>query len=169
MFVSNREIWDFDVVPIYGKNPGLGIYKRKKENMHASSKKELAQENTLSTKKASKKVFLFFLIVFLDAFLVESVFSWASSFFRGRVRVFLDKCVFSCFLFFSLMNSQPWVLVVTNNNKLKDKYRQYRSHFWSTTTFSNSCRYLWAWRVNFFALCKRFLLKRKSKKKKIWR
>ena len=55
------------------------IYKRK----HA-----LDQENN----QEKKKNFLFF----VDAFLVESVFSWASSFFRGRLRVFL----FSYFLFF---------------------------------------------------------------------
>ena len=34
----------------------------------------------------------------MDAFLVGSVFSWTSSFIHGRVCVFLDKCMFSCFL-----------------------------------------------------------------------
>ena len=49
-----------------------------KEKRTSRGKIELAQENTLSSKKATKKKrknFLFFLIVFFDAFLVECMFS----------------------------------------------------------------------------------------------
>ena len=80
--------------------PGLGIYKRKKENTH---------EN--------KKIVCVF----------ACVFSCPSSFLRGRflvrVRVFVRVCVFSCVFayfraclrgrvrvfVFSFINSQPWL------------------------------------------------------------
>ena len=57
---------------------------RKQENKHSFKKKELVQEDKDSVKKTrsrprnrqrKRKVFLFFLIVFLDAFVVEIVFS----------------------------------------------------------------------------------------------
>ena len=72
---SKKKIPVIGWFPFEATSSGLGIYRKEKEK---ERKKELAQENTISTKKAStktKKVFLFFLSVFLDAFLVESVFS----------------------------------------------------------------------------------------------
>ena len=72
------------------------------EKKYSHKKKDLAQDNTLSNKKASKKnrKKLFFLIVFL----VGSLFSCASSFFLDRVRAcFLERVriiLFSYFLFF---------------------------------------------------------------------
>ena len=86
---------------------GLGIYKRKKES------KKL--ENADSFKKKRN---YFFLIVFLDAFLVECLFSWTSSFCLEQVLFFLDYCVFSwtsarflTFFFFSFIYSQPCILL----------------------------------------------------------
>ena len=109
----------------------------KKTHTH-SRKQALVQENTHSFKKKSTRSRKKELVqgeknsvkktrsrprkrprkeekTFVVGFLVKSVFSWQlsffwmSSFFIGRVRVFLNECVFSCFLTFLLffLNSQP--------------------------------------------------------------
>ena len=98
----------------------MGIYERKKrvrkqENMHSfKKKKELAQENTLSTKKASKRTtkqksfFLFSLGRYLGrehVFLSKFFFSWAS--------LCLLEPLLSCFLTFFSINSQPCILHLT--------------------------------------------------------
>ena len=86
---------------------------RKQENTHSFKKKELVQEDKNSVKKTrsrprnrprKKESFSLFLDRFLGRFLgrdrlflVEIVFSWASSFFLERVRVFLS----------SFINSRP--------------------------------------------------------------
>ena len=79
---------------------GLGIYKRKhalvQENNH-SFKKTRSRPRMRPKKRSRKKEnFLFF----LDAFLVERVFSWASSFLLEQVIFLMNECVFSCFLTF---------------------------------------------------------------------
>ena len=77
-------------------------------------KKELAQENTLSTKKASKKT----IKKKRKTFFFSWTLSWSGACFLEQVLLFMDECVFSwtsaCFLvfllsFFSFTNSQPRV------------------------------------------------------------
>ena len=64
-------------------------------------KHALEQETDQENDQEKKKVFSFF----SDAFLVESVFSWVSSFFLRQILFFLNWCAFSwmsaCFFLFS--------------------------------------------------------------------
>ena len=93
--------------------PETGIYKRKKESKkthslkkkrNCSRKKELGQENTLSTKKVTKKKRENFLFSWSSS----RTLSWPSSFFLERVRVFLFSYFLVFFTIFKRNNQRPF-------------------------------------------------------------